>query len=75
MPDEIFVELLNEGIPVWRPVAARRISETVYEILDDGTYDRESEEWIFLPGTRVRCAFRKLCQGEALVAVARVDDP
>lgn len=74
MPEEIYVELLNEGIQVWKPVAATRISETVYEILDDGTYDREIEEWMFPPGTWVQCAFRKFRKVEARVAIARLDN-
>jgi hypothetical protein len=61
----IYVELLDEGVDVWRPVEAVR----------DGDAFRlpvsapEGEHWQFPPGSRVRCALRELSDGQTLVAV------
>jgi len=52
--DTIYVALLDEGIDVWRPVAARRLSPDRYLILDQD-YDQAIERWEFEPGTVVRC--------------------
>jgi hypothetical protein len=50
--DTIYVALLDEGIDVWRPVAAERLSRGCYRIVD---HDRGVERWQFEPGTVVRC--------------------
>ena len=52
--ETIYVPLLEEGIAVWRPVLARRISGDGYRILDQD-YDRDVETWEFEPGTIVKC--------------------
>ena len=52
--ETIYVALLDEGLDVWRPVAARRLSGDTFLILDQD-YDREVEAWAFGPGTVVRC--------------------
>jgi hypothetical protein len=52
--ETIYVALLDEGVDVWRPVAARRISGDTYVIADQD-YDRDVETWEFGPGTAVRC--------------------
>ncbi len=52
--DTIYVALLDEGLDVWRPVAARRLSPDRYLILDQD-YDPATERWQFEPGTVVRC--------------------
>jgi hypothetical protein len=52
--DTIYVPLLDEGIDVWRPVDARRLSPDTYLIVDQD-YDRRTERWEFEPGTAVRC--------------------
>ena len=66
---EIYVALLDEGVPVWRPVRARRVSGNVYGIVDQ-SYDTEDETWEFTPGTEVVCEQRILSGGECLVAVS-----
>ncbi len=53
-PDTIYVALLDEGIDVWRPVAAQRLSSDRYLILEQD-YDRAIERWEFEPGAVVRC--------------------
>jgi hypothetical protein len=52
--ETIYVPLLGEGLEVWRPVQARRVSGDRYRILDQG-YDRDVEIWQFEPGTVVKC--------------------
>ena len=52
--ETIYVPLLDEGIDVWRPVLARRVSGDSYLILDQD-YDRDIETWEFAPGTVVKC--------------------
>lgn len=44
----LYVRLLNEGTDVWRPVKARRLGETTYQIADDPV--PQDEEWSFQPG-------------------------
>jgi hypothetical protein len=67
----VHVELLNEDVDVWRPVAAVREREDAYR-LDDSK--PEDEEWAFPPGSLVRCEIRILEQGSepdpCLVATA-----
>ena len=50
---QIFVRLLNEGIGVFRPVLANRITDRVYRIDIDQNYDSELETWEFVPGELV----------------------
>jgi hypothetical protein len=68
----IFVALLNEGTPVWRPVSAAAIGGDVFRIPPDAPWDRDDEEWEFLPGEHVRCEQRVVSGGPVLVAVERV---
>ena len=52
--DTIYVALLDEGVDVWRPVEAQRLSPDTYLIVDRD-YDPRTERWEFEPGTAVRC--------------------
>jgi hypothetical protein len=52
--ETIYVALLDERVDVWRPVAARRLANGAYLILEQD-YDRATETWQFEPGTVVRC--------------------
>ena len=63
----IYVALLDEGLDVWRPVAARRIAADANPILDQD-YDREVEAWQFEPGTVVGCRRERRDGREILVA-------
>lgn len=70
----VFVRLLEEGVDVWRPVPARRLSEATYQLSD--TPAPEDETWSFQPGDIV-VAEHKPVGGVAsadLVAVARASD-
>src|SRR6266487_4072193 len=64
---EIFVELLEEGVDCWRPVAAQRLDANRFRIVGSVP---EEEVWQFKPGDTVRCAERAFSDGSrGLVAV------
>ena len=65
----VYVRLLNEGVDVWRPVQARRLSEATYRLSD--TPAPGDEEWTFRPGDVVAGLVLGDGLPEALVAVAR----
>jgi hypothetical protein len=63
----IYVELLDEGVDVWRPVAAAEEAPGIYRLPSSAP---AGETWSFEPGSAVRCELRELSGGVALVAVA-----
>ena len=65
--ETVYVALRDEGVDVWRPVEAERISESVYRLANVSVPD--AEEWEFSPGSTVQCEQRELSDGQALVAV------
>jgi hypothetical protein len=66
----IYINLLGEGVPVYRPVPAVLIRPNVYLVGGHDIYDSEDEEWEFSPGAAV-IVEEKLLSGElTLVAVA-----
>lgn len=65
----IYVELIDEGVDVWRPVEATANVDGTFRLPDQAP---DGETWRFAPGTLVRCELRKLADGEALVAVDTV---
>lgn len=74
MNETVYVALLDEGANVWRPVPARKVAESVYELLSPPDYDPDDETWEFPPGSVVQCAPRHTSGGEHLVAV-RLQEP
>ncbi len=62
----IYVLLVDEPIPMWRPVKARRISYDVFEIITQEV--PEGEVWQFEVGTRVRVGKRGSEDGIYLAA-------
>jgi hypothetical protein len=66
----IYVELLGEGVSVWRPVAATPEPDGVYRLPLNKSDD---ERWAFGPGSRVRVERRVLEHGTHLVACAVAD--
>lgn len=54
------MQLLDEGITVYRPAHAISVKGNVYCVLLTSTYDPEDEKWEFLPGTLVRCELKQL---------------
>ena len=68
----MYVELLGEGTPTWRPTSAESLGQGRYRLLPTDNYDPEDETWQFLPGTVVTCEKRRLSGGVCLVAVRPV---
>ena len=69
--ETIYVELLDEGVEVWRPVEAERRHDGLYRILSR-PHD-ETEAWMFPPGSVVRCEEKAFSGGgKGLVARERV---
>lgn len=66
----VYVELLDEGVDVWRPVRAIRLTEETYRIIEQ-PYDREIETWRFEPGDEVFCEMIEMYEGRALTATRR----
>jgi hypothetical protein len=61
----IYVELLGEGVDVWRPVEATIEADGTFRLPDQAPTD---EAWRFPPGSVVWCQRKMLSGGEALVA-------
>jgi hypothetical protein len=70
-PLTIYVALEDEGVAVWRPVAAAWVAGDLYRILSANS-DHPEETWEFDRGDLVRCADRTLSSACVKVAVARV---
>jgi len=66
----IYVPLLDDGTPCWRPVQAVRLADDLYRIMGSIPDD---EEWLFSPGDEVRCELRDFADGLGLVAVERIN--
>ena len=64
----IYVKLIDEPVPVWRPVKAEQIAGNVYLIVSQ-PYDQDTEQWEFPPGERVVCKILLLTDGPTLAAV------
>lgn len=69
--ETIYIELLDDGVEVWRPVKAERRQDGLYRILS--TLPDETETWMFPPGSVVRCEEKTFSGGgKGLVARERV---
>lgn len=64
----IYMPLLNEGVDVWRPVEAMKITDLGSMVTENAPAD---EEWAFQPGHILRCEERQLSGETQLVAVAK----
>lgn len=69
---EVHVRIVDEAVPVWRPVRARPISEHVYRLADEPA--PVDEEWAFEPGSEVVVEHRDDEDRNLLIAVARATD-
>lgn len=67
-PQTIYVELVDEGVDVWRPVEARPQGRN-FRL---PTTAPDGEAWRYPPGSVVRCTVRDLGSGPVLVAVEAV---
>lgn len=70
----IYVKLVDEGIDVWRPVAAYRTGEETYRITEIEKED-SGESWEYRTGQTVRVELRVLSGESVLVAVAESPAP
>lgn len=69
MEKNIYIQLLEEGIKVYRPVPAIEIENNIYEVLGFEIYDSEDEVWEFKPGVHVIVEEQELDGELVLVAV------
>lgn len=67
----IYVSLLAEGTPVWRPVAAELQADGTFLISEQEV--PEDEQWQFLPGEMVMVEVQERMGEEVLVAVKLAD--
>ena len=65
----VYIKLLNEGTPVFRPAQAERVDENTVKLLPVADYNQRDEEWEFPPGSIVRCESRVMNGENTLVAV------
>jgi hypothetical protein len=63
----IYMPLLDEGVDVWRPVKATKLTTDTYRI--EGPIP-DDEEWAFAPGSVVRCERKSFSEGVGLAAIA-----
>jgi hypothetical protein len=70
--ETIFVYLLDEGTDVWRPIEAVSMGNDQYRIVSENK-DPEDENWQFKTGQVVRCATRRLSDGDRLVAIEKAE--
>jgi hypothetical protein len=64
----IFVELINEGVPCWRPVEAEQLADGSFRLIGATP---EDERWRFNPGDIVQCKQQTFQNGSGLVAYVR----
>lgn len=69
MMSEIYIELLDEGTPTWRPTKAVDRGNGVYLVLPTDDYDEDDEKWAFPPGSFVAC--ERVIDGAEETLVAR----
>ncbi len=63
----VYLPLLNEGKPCWRPVEAERVEKDSYRILGNKPAD---EQWPVAKGDIVHCELRRFADGyEGLVVI------
>ena len=65
---QIFVQLLDEGTIVYRPVSAIHIKDMIFKI--EGSVP-ETETWAFLPGEIVECKYHKYIGGNEEITAFR----
>lgn len=68
----IYVRLLGEGTPVFRPTHGVLLGEGRYKLLPTDDYDPEDETWEFLPGSVVFGKMQRLDGEVVIVAVPPV---
>ena len=66
----MYVQLLDEGVDVWRPVDAEHLGGDRYRLI--GAIP-ENEVWPFAVGDVVKCEVRRLTDGRVTVAYEKVN--
>jgi len=69
MEKNIYIQLLEEGTKVYRPVPACQIEDNLYEVGGFEIYDPEDEVWEFTPGTYVLVEEQHFDGENVLVAI------
>lgn len=64
----IYVQLLDEGTKVYRPLPAKKIQDDVYELQGAELYGKGDEIWEFTPNSRV--FVKEDCLGGEKVLIA-----
>lgn len=59
----IYVAIVGEVPPLWRPVEAVHVGGEIYEIVSVNS-NPEEQKWQFETGTRVRCAEHAFMDGK-----------
>lgn len=65
----LYLQLLEEGTKVYRPVPASQIENNLYEVGGFEIYDPEDEVWEFTPGTYVLVKEQNIDGENVLVAI------
>ena len=60
--------LLDEGVPVVRPIRGCPLGNGRFLVLETSDYDPETETWKFPPGSVVSCVLESHDGGEVFVA-------
>ncbi|QCD45665.1 hypothetical protein [Campylobacter mucosalis] len=59
MTTKIYIRILNEDLPVWRPVEAKNINDCFFEIIDKRDFANQlDEELEFVYGEIVKCVYK-----------------
>ena len=58
---QIYIALLDEGTPVWRPVSAAHLRDDIYRIMEQPSADERLE---FVAGEFVRCRQQTFADGQ-----------
>lgn len=74
MTTEIYIELLDEGTPTWRPTQGVDMGNGVFLVLPTNDYDPDDETWAFLPGSQVFCEKKKFNRAGEVVVATRLAD-
>ena len=59
--ETIYIPLVNEGTPVWRPASAKAVSPAIFQIEDSEPAD---EEWLYQTGQNVLVENRVFADGK-----------
>lgn len=68
----IYVKLLEEGVNVYRPVPAKKLSENIYKLQGKELYHPSDENWEFPYDSCVEVSEQYLNDGKSLVAIKLV---